>query len=98
MTVSYSDLSESSALTFVPASVHLLADQAKVKAAMELALARPRLVWFTEAQPNAPGAYPRPFSMKGESRGFENAIWLHVGLRGDDLLSTVAHECRHLWQ
>jgi uncharacterized protein DUF6782 len=98
--ICYRDLDESSALAAIHGGTRsvLLAGNAAAKAAMELGLTTPRLVWFIEAASYSPNLYTRPFAMKGEARALSNAIRLHVGLRDDDLLNTVAHECRHLWQ
>jgi hypothetical protein len=96
----YRDLSEQDALAAIEGESRavLLAGKVAAEAAMELGLPTPRLVWFIEAAPNSPDSYTRPFAMKGEARALSNTIWLHVGLFGDDLVNTIVHECRHLWQ
>jgi hypothetical protein len=68
------------------------------QAAKALGIAVDGVVWFTDAVSSAPGAYSRVFRMKGECRGLQKRVWLHIGLSGDDLLNTVGHEVRHRWQ
>src|SRR5690349_4116364 len=58
----------------------------------------PHLIWFTERSLTAPASYARKRKMLGESRALEKAIWLHTSLKGTELLLTVAHEARHIWQ
>jgi hypothetical protein len=58
----------------------------------------PHLIWFTERSLTAPASYARKRKMLGESRALEKAIWLHTSLKGTELLLTVAHEARHIWE
>jgi uncharacterized protein DUF6782 len=68
------------------------------KAALELGIETPRVIWFTETSPGAEGSYWRNRAMIAESRSLEKGSWLHISLRGDLLIETIAHEAKHVSQ
>jgi hypothetical protein len=99
MSVYYRDLNEQEAAQAIPVATRALALDLARKAAGELGLSAPVVVWFTKADPDTRDAYSRPFEMLGESRSLSGDIWLHAGLRDSELLmETIAHEARHIWQ
>jgi uncharacterized protein DUF6782 len=91
-------LDEAETLATIPAETRAHALDIAQKAAGELGIETPRVIWFSEASANSRGAYAGERKMVSESRGLERSIWLHLSLRGNLLIETIAHEVRHRHQ
>lgn len=98
----YRDLDEAETLATIPADTKKLAIDAACKAAGELGIEQPRIVWFAQCDLPAKGSYSRDRAMLAETRGIEKGIWLNIAMRNrvwrELLCETIAHECKHIQQ
>lgn len=85
----------------VAADIRPTAEKATAFACTELGIARPAIQWYAAAAPDCAKSdvIEQPYPMVGWARSAEpRKIWLHAEQSLRQVVSTAAHECRHLWQ